>query len=261
MKIKDIVVTEEQLQEGWKDVATNLAISSAIGAGGTAGMVGKQAYNDYFNKANEPAAVTQQVKQQAPKVDTKTIQSKKQAAPAVKKVVKQIEVKPITNKPLEKTLMDVAMANGIKGKELAAFMAQMKHESEHFGDMVEDRPNIKRYLRTKSLGNRNMTDAKRFIGRGFIQLTGRWNYKWMEKELGIDLTSTWSAAQKAADPQIAAKIAVAFWKKRVRPNVTNFADVEEVTKPINPNLNGLQDRVNGFNSYLQAALQTQEPAA
>lgn len=253
-------IAQEQLEEGWKDTATNLAISGAIGLGGTAGMAGKQAVSDYLNKTDAPASVIQQVKQQAPKIDTKTIQAKTQAPPA-KQVVKKLEIKPITNRPLERVLMDVAQANGIKGKELAAFMAQMKHESEHFGDMIEDRPNVKRYLKTKSLGNRNITDAKRFIGRGFIQLTGRWNYKWMEKELGIDLTSTWSAAQKAADPKVAAEIAVIFWKKRVRPNVTNFGNVKEVTKPINPNLNGLQDRADGFKSYLQAALQLQEPAA
>lgn len=253
------------LDEGLKDTLANLAIAGAIGAGATGGMVGKQAISDYFNKADVPAAVTQQVKQQAPKIDTKTVQAKQQAAPAAtpatKKFVKKIEVKPTTSKPAEVTLMAVAQANGIKGKELAAFMAQMKHESEHFSDMIEDRPNVRRYLKTKSLGNRNLNDAKRFIGRGFIQLTGRWNYKWMEKELGIDLTSTWSAAQKAADPKIAAEIAVIFWKKRVRPNVENFDDVKQVTTPINPNLHGLENRAIHYKDYLQAALQKQEPEA
>ena len=257
MKINEVT----QVDEGVKDTLTNLAIAGAIGAGATGGMAAKQAASNYFNKADEPTKVVQQVKQQAPKIDTTKIQAKQQAQPVQQKFVKKIEVKPTTNRAVEKTLMDVALAHGIKGKELAAFMAQMKHESEHFGDMVEDKPNVKRYLKTKSLGNRNMTDAKRFIGRGFIQLTGRWNYKWMEKELGIDLTSTWSAAQKAADPKIAALIAVKFWKKRVRPNVQNFDDVKQVTTPINPNLNGLEDRVNNYKAYMQAAIQTQEPVA
>ena len=130
-------------------------------------------------------------------------------------------------------------------------MSQMAHESQNFTNMIEDRPNIQRYLANKQLGNRSKNDAQRFIGRGFIQLTGRWNYEWMQKTLGIDLTSTWSNAQRAAEPAIAAEIAVVYWKKRVQPRVDDYTDTKAVTKPINTGLSGLNDREDKFKTIAQ----------
>lgn len=159
------------------------------------------------------------------------------------------EYTPLTNHKNERILANTAQKHGIVGVELAAFMSQMAHESMNFSDMVENNPDIKKYSAgrvAKMLGNRNKNDAERFVGRGFIQLTGRWNYNWMQKELGIDLTSTWSNAHKAAQPEIAAEIAVAYWKKRVQPRVDDYTDVPAVTKPINQSLNGLNDRQNKF---------------
>ena len=252
--------SDDELTEGWKEVLTNLAISGAIGLGGTAGLVGKQAYNDYFNKSAEKPAVTQQVKSvDKPAVainKTAPTKAEPQAKAPSKPVEKKIKIQLTTSHPNEKILYDTAVKAGIKGHELAAFMSQMAHESEDFSDMVEDRPNVKKYgagSTARRLGNKSMNDAKRFIGRGFIQLTGRWNYKWMEKELGIDLTSTWSAAQRAADPKIAAQIAVKFWELRVRPDVSNFKNVREVTKKINSGLHGLESRKEKFKDYLAAA--------
>jgi predicted chitinase len=173
--------------------------------------------------------------------------------------IKSYTYTPMTSSPNEMILANVAQASGITGVELAAFMSQMAHESEYFKDMVEDRPNIKKYSSGKTakmLGNKSENDAKRFVGRGFIQLTGRWNYKWMEKELGIDLTSTWSNAHKAADPTIAAKIAVVFWKSRVRPKVSDWSDVKQVTAPINPKLHGIGSRATTFKDSLKSMMQT-----
>ena len=157
------------------------------------------------------------------------------------------EYKPITGSKNEKILAKAAQAAGIKGVELAAFMSQMAHESENFSDMVEDKPNVKKYLKIKSLGNKDMNDAKRFIGRGFIQITGRWNYAHYGKKIGMDLTSSWSKAHQASDPEVAAKIAIAYWKDRVQSNVKDFTDVAAVTKKINPGMHGLESRENKFN--------------
>lgn len=241
--------SDDELTEGWKEALTNLAVSGVIGLGGTAGLAGKQAYNNYFNKSAETPAVTQQVKS----ADKPTVAQVKEPN---KPVAKKIAIQLTTSHPNEKILYNAAVKAGIKGHELAAFMSQMAHESENFSDMVEDRPNVKKYgtgSTARRLGNKSMNDAKRFIGRGFIQLTGRWNYKWMERELGIDLTSTWSAAQQAANPKIAAQIAVKFWELRVRPDVSNFKNVRDVTKKINPGLHGLESREEKFNDYLAAA--------
>lgn len=243
----------ESLNEGWKENLLNVAVAAGLAVTGTAALQGKKAYDDYTSANAEPVAKVQQVQQpqaKAPTTITKQAEPVKVAEPEPKDLL-------MTSHANEKILHDVAVKHGIEGDELAAFMSQMAHESADFTDMVENNPNIKRYSSgktAKSLGNKSVNDAKRFIGRGFIQLTGRWNYTWMEKRLGIDLTSTWSAAHKAAEPKIAAEIAVVFWKERVRPNVSNFQDVKAVTKPINPKLNGLDDRIANFNSYMEIAM-------
>ena len=237
--------SEEALEEGWAQTLSNLVLGSALTLGGLGALTVKQALDspdfskqekvEIFTAANLPAS-------QLPK----ELQLPKQKP--------EIEYTPLTNTTNEKTLARVAKQNGIKGLELAAFMSQMAHESEDFTDMVEDNPNIKKYAGrlAKALGNKNANDAERFIGRGFIQLTGRWNYEWMQKSLGVDLTSSWSKAHQASDPKIAAKIAVEFWKQRVRPKVDDFADVAAVTKPINSKLHGLKHREARFTKMAQA---------
>ena len=96
------------------------------------------------------------------------------------------------------------------------------------------------------LGNTQAGDAERYAGRGFIQITGRSNYTQAARALGIDLVNK---PQLAARPDIAAKIAVWYWKTRVRPNVTNFADTAAVTRYINPAQRGLADRQETFRDY------------
>jgi predicted chitinase len=53
----------------------------------------------------------------------------------------------------------------------------------------------------------------------------------------------------AADPYIAAEIAVWYWNTRVRPRVKNFTNTREVTLPINSNLRGLSQRNELFKYY------------
>lgn len=241
MKIHE-VIREDTLEEGWKDKAAAGIAAAGIGAAAINGVHHLSGLNDITKDTQKVAQAPAQQQQ-----DLSTIQAKPQkSAEKPETDVQKSAYTPITGKKNEAILAKVAQANGITGVELAAFMAQMAHESANFGDMVENNPNIKRYLKIKSLGNKNMNDAERFIGRGFIQLTGRWNYAHYGKKLGIDLTSTWSKAHQAADPKIAALIAVQFWKDRVQGKVADFTDVEAVTRPINPGLNGIEDRMNKF---------------
>lgn len=266
MRAREFIVEGEQMDEG--------KLGKAVGTAALAGTLGAAGYGAAHLASLGDVGTTQKIAQ-APaqqKQDLSTIQAKPKAnvqqvaqtepkaQDNVQKVAQDnsdgVEVKPLTANQLEHILLDEAKAAGIDGVELASFMSQMAHECDYFRDMVEDHPNVKKYgtgKTAKILGNKSMNDAKRFIGRGYIQLTGRWNYEWMEKELGIDLTSTWSAAHQAADPHIAAKIAIAYWKKRVRPHVSNFNDVRAVTKKINPGLHGLKRRANNFSEYMTLA--------
>lgn len=250
MKINDIIV-EQQLDEGpLAKAAGAAALAGAVGLAGN-GVSHLASLGDIT--AQSPQKVAQAPAQQ--KQDLSTVQAKAQ------KSVDEPESKaqksgytPITGSKNEVILAQVAQEHGITGVELAAFMAQMAHESINFRDMVENGNGWKKYgsgKLAKNLGNRDMTDAERFKGRGFIQLTGRWNYNHYGKKIGMDLTSTWSNAHQAAQPEVAALIAVEFWKERVQPRVDDFTDVAQVTKPINPKLNGLEDRANKFAKIAQ----------
>jgi predicted chitinase len=164
------------------------------------------------------------------------------------------------NSTNEITLHRAAKQAGMKGPELAQFLAQVKHESWNFDRLREKpQPGVKGYFakkydpkhspRTaKILGNKNIGDGERFHGRGFIQLTGRDNYRMAGQALGINLLKQPELAEK---PDIAAKIAIWYWNTRVKPNVRNFADTASVTRYINPAARGLADRHENFKDYMR----------
>lgn len=155
----------------------------------------------------------------------------------------------------EHAVQKTAITHGIRGTELAQFMAQVRHESADFSRMKEI--GGKHYFaqhydpkfapqKAKILGNIHPGDGERYHGRGFIQITGRDNYRMAGDAIGIDLVNH---PELAARPDIAAKIAVWYWKTRVKPNVHNFNDTTAVTKLINPALRGLRDRAQYFQDY------------
>jgi predicted chitinase len=180
--------------------------------------------------------------------------------------VAQAKAAPSATKPIETTglsmnagpehaLQRAAIHAGIRGVELAQFMAQVRHESADFSRMKEIGGRqyfIKRYdprvapKTAKILGNTHPGDGERYFGRGFIQITGRDNYRMAGDAIGVDLVKH---PELAAKPDVAAKIAVWYWKTRVKPNVANFNDTQAVTKLINPALRGLTDRLNHFKQY------------
>ena len=100
----------------------------------------------------------------------------------------------------------------------------------------------------KALGNIHKSDAIRYKGRGFIQLTGRANYARMSKLLGIDLIHN---PEKASHYDVATKIAIQYFKDRIEPNVQDFSNTQAVTKKINPHdkLTSTQDRDAKYQQY------------
>jgi len=168
----------------------------------------------------------------------------------------------VLKSPAEKYLHDYAISQGITGIELAALLAQCSHESAGFTKFVEEGPvgakNPTAYFRQYDirfnrptalrLGNTKPGDGYRYRGRGYIHLTGRDNYRIFGKKIGQPLEEQ---PELAADPQIAAQIAVEFWKSRVQRRVTDFNDIEAVTKPINRGLKGISDRLRRFKEYMK----------
>jgi len=213
------------LEEGWKE---KLAAAGAAGAMALGG----------YNYVKQPTQTTQQ--------------------PQPTAQAQQKTIKPITQKPLEKILYNHAVKAGLSGDELAQFMAQCAHETNDWNSLVEYGGSLdfRKYdpkfapKKAKILGNTKIGDGARYKGRGYIQLTGRYNYTKASKALGIDLVNKPELAQH---PDTAAEIALLFWKNRVRPNVDDFQNTTQVTKKINSGLRGLEDRHENYQDYLRGS--------
>lgn len=120
----------------------------------------------------------------------------------------------------------------------AHFLAQLAHESAGFRTTTEYASGAE-YNGRKDLGNTAPNDGIRYKGRGLIQITGRYNYRAMGKELGQDFENN---PDLAAQFPWAALTAAEYWKDR---NINRYADrddVRAVTKSINGGYNGLSDR-------------------
>ena len=130
--------------------------------------------------------------------------------------------------------------------ERAMFLAQMAHETGNFkySEEIHDGSN---YEGSKMLGNTEPGDGKRFKGRGYIQITGRWNYGHYGKKVGVDLIKN---PELAADPKVAADVAIAYWDERVDRAAAKRGDVKKVTYGVNGGYNGLADREAKFRKYM-----------
>jgi hypothetical protein len=71
------------------------------------------------------------------------------------------------------------------------------------------------------LGNNQPGDGARFYGRGYIQITGRANYRTYGQRIGVNLEST---PDLALDPGIAAAVFASYWESR---NIQEQADRED----------------------------------
>lgn len=152
---------------------------------------------------------------------------------------------PVTNSPFEISLRKAAIGAKIVGAELAAFLGQCAHESAKF-TTTKEFADGSQYEGRKDLGNVNPGDGVKYKGRGFIQITGRANYTAAAKDLGVDLVNRPELAEK---PDIAAKVSLWYWKTRVQPKISNFANTKAVTKKVNGGVNGLQQRTQLTKSF------------
>jgi predicted chitinase len=129
----------------------------------------------------------------------------------------------------------------------AHFLSQCAHESGDF-KWREEFASGSAYEGRKDLGNTQPGDGVRFKGRGFVQITGRANYKQFSKYCGEDLT----ANPVALASKYAADTATWFWQTRKLNAYAvddSLASIKAITRRINGGFNGLQDRVNKFADY------------
>lgn len=123
-------------------------------------------------------------------------------------------------------------------ERIAAFVAQCAHESDGFNTMREYASG-REYEGREDLGNTEEGDGERFAGRGYIQITGRYNYERAGKDLDLDLVNN---PEWAESPELAGYIAAWYWNSR---NLNRYADAGDfitITRRINGGLNGLASR-------------------
>lgn len=250
----------ESVEEGWKDWVAGAGLGAMALGGGSA------AYDAYKASQAEKEPTPIVAKADANKSDFKK---------GIEKIAKDaVPKKSVTGSPHEKFLTQAAVAAGIKGEELAQFLGQTAHESHNFKTMVEygDANYFKKYepkfvkdKKTKkfildpktkkpknfnpkavTLGNTMPGDGEKYKGRGYIQLTGKYNYEQAGKALGLDLVKNPQLVEK---PEVAAKVAVWFWQNRVQPKVDDFGNTKAATKPINPGLKHLDQRKEKFQDF------------
>jgi predicted chitinase len=129
--------------------------------------------------------------------------------------------------------------NTVRFKTLDDAKAASAKGEEHIASLIYDG--------RKDLGNTEAGDGYKFRGRGFIQLTGKDNYKRYGKRIGVDLVAN---PDLANDPEVAAKLAAEYFADKKKKGV-DFKDIAAVTKAVGPaDPNAVKTRTQLAQKYL-----------
>jgi len=205
-------VPDTDVDEGIRDLAAAGALAAGLAFSGQAA-----AKAPVTPQTHKPAAVTH-------------------ASPHAAQVKPLAAAPRVDRQEAYATLYRYAWTTGMTNiHELAQFIAQCAAETggfRHLGEIGNADKRARDYNNT--LGNASKADALTYVGRGYIQLTGKTNYQEAGQALHGDANYYLGPrAILAAYPEEAAKIAVWFWRKNVAPRVKNFTDTDAVTRAIN----------------------------
>lgn len=118
------------------------------------------------------------------------------------------------------------------------FLAQIIHESGGFRYSKEIATGIAYEFR-KDLGNVKPGWGQKYKGRSFIQVTGRYNYEQISKDLGVDFTKFPEYLEQLPYSMIAAGW---FWNKNKLNKQADLNRLTTITLTINGGTNGIEDR-------------------
>lgn len=124
-------------------------------------------------------------------------------------------------------------------KRIAAFLAQLAHESGEYRYM-EELASGNSYEGRSDLGNIHVGDGVKFKGHGPIQITGRNNHADCGLALGIDLINN---PLLITTPVYGTAAACWFWNSRRLSLLADRDWFKTITKRINGGFNGLSDRI------------------
>lgn len=139
----------------------------------------------------------------------------------------------------------VLMALGTIRAETASFRAISEGISKY--NTTPGRHPFNLYDDRASLGNRGRPDGARFKGRGFVQLTGRDNYRVHGAAIGLgDLLIT--NPELANRPDIAAKLLASFLKRKEQAirDALRVNDLKLARKLVNGGSHGLAEFTDAF---------------
>jgi putative chitinase len=157
--------------------------------------------------------------------------------------------------------------------QIALFLAQLDHESQHFKRLQENLnysangllktfpsyfnntqagmyANQPQRIANRAYGNRygngdeNSGDGWRYRGRGYIQLTFKDNYREASRSIGVDLVSQ---PDLVTQPEYAWRVAIWYMDSK---NIWSITNLTAHTEKINGGTRGLLDRQVKYRRYL-----------
>lgn len=144
--------------------------------------------------------------------------------------------------------------NGLNDREsIVALLATVGTEVGSFEPINEfggARYFAQHYEGRKDLGNTQAGDGVRYHGRGFIQLTGRANYRTYGRKLGVPLEDR---PEQALRPDIAARILGRYFRDHDIAGDARRRDWKSVRHKVNGGLNGW-DRFSSLVARLERAI-------
>ncbi len=118
------------------------------------------------------------------------------------------------------------------------FTPEYAEEVGRTADHAADQKAIAEAAYGGRMGNKNPGDGWRFIGRGLMQTTGRYNYDRLAETMGmlVDDLPSWIETKEGA-----AESAAVFWFANGCNELADAAALERCRQRINGGLNGMQD--------------------
>lgn len=178
-------------------------------------------------------------------------------------------------------ILKIVRSQGWSKDEMAQFIAQLEHESMSFKktreisyspqrayEVFPKRFKTKEYaisiynilgsdglfevMYSGKIGNNKFGDGAKYIGRGFLAITGKDNYRTIGKAMNLDLLNN---PELLEEEDNAIKSAIEWWKINVKPSISSFnGDVatEKITRIVNgPAMLGLDKRKSFYNKWIK----------
>jgi len=135
-------------------------------------------------------------------------------------------------------------------------LATIRAETESFEPIAEGRSRFNTspsghpfdlYDHRRDLGNQGPPDGESYRGRGYVQLTGRFNYRKYGEAIGLG-DRLEQEPDLASEPDVAGKLLSAFLKDKERPikNALLVGDLSTARRLVNGGSHGLVRFTDAF---------------